>query len=116
MNQIKITTPNGKEFIVPETNNKEYYERLNLSIKDEKQKYKIEPYVEAGKQPAKTNVGNSNPATDIDLSAKVADLLPLINGFTDVEKLKGYLDAEKAAGNRVTVIKAIEERIEALSK
>jgi hypothetical protein len=39
---IKITTPQGKVFIVPEEHNKTYYESLNASIKDEKQQYKIE--------------------------------------------------------------------------
>jgi hypothetical protein len=119
MNYIKITTPSGKEFIVPEANNKEYYGRLNQSIKDEKQRYKIEPCVETKKQPVPADAGNGkgNPAADIDLTAKVADLLPLIKVFSDVEKLKQYIEKEKAADKpRETVIKAIQDRLEALEK
>jgi hypothetical protein len=55
---------------------------------------------------------DKNPVTDIDLSAKVADLLPRIKVFEDVEKLKQYLEAEKAADKpRSTVVKAIEARL-----
>jgi hypothetical protein len=47
----------------------------------------------------------------------VADLLPLIKVFEDVEKLKQYLETEKAAAKpREMVVKAIEGRIIDLSK
>jgi hypothetical protein len=65
-----------------------------------------------------TEAGNGNngsgnsPVTDIDLSEKVADILPKIKVFTDVEKLNEYLETEKAAEKpRETVIKAIQERL-----
>jgi hypothetical protein len=55
---------------------------------------------------------NVNTVTDIDLTAKVTDLLPLIKIFEDVEKLKQYLATEKAAAKpRETVVKAIEDRL-----
>jgi hypothetical protein len=116
MEYIKITTPKGSVHIVPEANNKNYYELLNKSIKDEKQQYKIEPYVAATRQSGKDGAGSINPVKDIDLSGKVVDLLPLISEFTDVEKLRGCVEAEKAAGNRVSIIKALQERIEELAK
>jgi hypothetical protein len=116
MKLIKITTPKGKAFIMPDGSNKAYYENLNREIKDPKLQYKIEPCVEQ-KQTAKTVVENANnPVSDIDLTAKVVDLLPLIEKFTDTEKLKQHLEAEKAAGNRKTVIEAIQARIETLTK
>ena len=41
--KIKVTTPNGKLYIIPATN-KGYYLNLNKSIRDESKKYKIEDY------------------------------------------------------------------------
>jgi hypothetical protein len=50
--------------------------------------------------------------TDIDLTEKVVDLLPSIKVFTDAEKLKQYLETEKAAEKpRETIIKAIEAQL-----
>jgi len=42
MKMIKITKPDGKEFIVPDSNNKTFYEKMNGQIKDPKKLYKIE--------------------------------------------------------------------------
>jgi hypothetical protein len=39
---IKITTPDGAVNVVPSAVNRDYYERVNASTKDEKCKYKIE--------------------------------------------------------------------------
>jgi hypothetical protein len=117
MKYIKLTTPKGKIHIIPEDNNRAYYEHLNRSIKDESQRYKIEPYEEAKQQFATPAPANGNPSADIDLSAKVADLLPLIEVFNDVEKLGAYLKAEESSEKpRKTVIAAIQDRIEALAK
>jgi hypothetical protein len=52
------------------------------------------------------------PVTDIDLAGKSADIVAAAKGFADIEKLKQYLEAERAAEKpRQTVIKAIEDRI-----
>jgi hypothetical protein len=56
--------------------------------------------------------GGEGPVTDIDLSEKVADILPKIKAFADVEKLKQYLEAEKAANEpRKKIVEAIEARL-----
>jgi hypothetical protein len=58
------------------------------------------------------DTGTGNTVTDIDISSKVADLLPLIKICHDAEELKAYLKDEKAAEKpRETVIKAIEDRL-----
>jgi hypothetical protein len=43
MKHIRITTPKGKCYVVPESQNRAYYEQLNASIKDPKLQYRIEP-------------------------------------------------------------------------
>jgi hypothetical protein len=61
--------------------------------------------------------GGDESLSDIDLSEKVTALLPKIKVFEDVEKLKEYLEKEKATGEpRKMVVKTIEDRLAALSK
>ncbi|MDR1652236.1 MAG: hypothetical protein LBS01_01040 [Prevotellaceae bacterium] len=58
------------------------------------------------------NTGAEDTVTDIDLTAKVAEIIPQVKKFTDVEKLKQYLETEKSAAEpRKTVVKAIEDRL-----
>ena len=64
-----------------------------------------------------TGAGNGNGSgnsqvTDIDLSGKAADIAAQVKIFTDVEKLKKYLETENASETpRTTVVKAIEARL-----
>ena len=52
------------------------------------------------------------PVTDIDLTGKAADIATQVKVFTDVEKLKKYLETENASETpRTTVVKAIEARL-----
>ena len=47
MKFIKITTPDGREHIVPEEHNKVFYENMNISLEKSGQRdkmYKIEPF------------------------------------------------------------------------
>ena len=54
--------------------------------------------------------------TEIDMSLQWQKVIALIKMFGDVEKLKGYLEAENAADKpRVSVIAALEGRISELS-
>jgi hypothetical protein len=51
-------------------------------------------------------------STDIDLTAKVTDIIAQVKELTDVEKLNQYLEAEKSADKpRQMVIKAIEAQL-----
>jgi hypothetical protein len=62
-------------------------------------------------------VEEDEPLSDIDLSEKVAELLPKIKGLKDVEKLKEYLEMEKAASEpRKMIVKTIEDCLAALLK
>ncbi|MDR2652259.1 MAG: hypothetical protein LBC68_08095 [Prevotellaceae bacterium] len=64
-----------------------------------------------------TNSNVNNPATDIDMTGKAVDIIEKVEVFTDVEKLKQYLEEEKSSTSpRATVMKAIEGRIESLMK
>lgn len=59
----------------------------------------------------------SQPVTDIDLSKGAKEVVSLVAAFTDVDKLNGYLTAENAAEKpRVTVVNAIQARLEELKK
>ena len=64
-----------------------------------------------------TNSGNGNnldgnPVTDIDLTGNVAGIVAQVKVFTDVEKLKKYLETEQASETmRKTVVEAIQKRI-----
>ena len=62
-----------------------------------------------------TGAGNgngNNHLTDIDLTGKAADIAAQVKVFTDVEKLKQYLETENASETpRTTVVKAIEARL-----
>ncbi|WP_348726435.1 hypothetical protein [Parabacteroides goldsteinii] len=65
-------------------------------------------------QPEKRDVDAT--LTDIDMSLQWQKVIALIKVFGDVEKLKGYLEAENAADKpRVSVIAALEGRISELS-
>jgi hypothetical protein len=58
------------------------------------------------------STGPENTVTEIDLTAKAADIVALVKGFADVEKLKQYLATEQSAAEpRKTVVEAIEKRI-----
>jgi hypothetical protein len=49
---------------------------------------------------------------DIDLSSQWQKVVSMVKGFEDVEKLKQYLETEKASEKpRESVVKVIEERI-----
>lgn len=55
------------------------------------------------------------PVTDIDLSLAAQKVIASVQTFTDVEKLKGYLQQENASEKpRKTVIEAIESRLSEL--
>lgn len=58
-------------------------------------------------------VGYGQPAVDdIDLSQNYQNVVAQVKVFADVDKLKGYLEAEQANEKpRASVVKAIEERI-----
>ena len=57
------------------------------------------------------------PVTDIDLSKKWNQVVSDVNSFTDVEKLKAALEIENQSEKpRPSVVDAISERIEELSK
>jgi len=61
---------------------------------------------------AKVEDTEGGNVTDIDLTGKAADIASQVKVFTDVEKLKQYLDTEKATENpRKTVVEAIETRL-----
>lgn len=65
-------------------------------------------------QPEKREVDTT--LTEIDMSLQWQKVIALIKVFGDVEKLKGYLEAENAADKpRVSVIAALEGRISELS-
>jgi hypothetical protein len=58
------------------------------------------------------NTGAGNTVTDIDLTGNVADMIAQVKIFEDVEKLTQYLETEQSAEKpRVTVVKAIEDRL-----
>jgi hypothetical protein len=60
---------------------------------------------------------DNDMAIDIDLTGSAVEIIKKVKIFTDAEKLKQYLTQEKSAEvPRVTVIKAIEERIVNLVK
>jgi hypothetical protein len=55
--------------------------------------------------------------TDIDMSKGAKEVISQIADFADVEKLNGYLNAESALEKpRVTVVNAIQARLEELKK
>jgi hypothetical protein len=55
------------------------------------------------------------PATDIDLSLAAQKVIACVQTFTDVEKLKGYLQQENSSEKpRKTVVEAIESRLSEL--
>ncbi|MDR1459786.1 MAG: hypothetical protein LBI60_06200 [Bacteroidales bacterium] len=67
---------------------------------------------ESGNGKRDDNDNHSAGNSDIDLSEKVADILPKIKEFANSGELTQYLEAEKIAEKpRQTVIKAIEERL-----
>jgi hypothetical protein len=52
------------------------------------------------------------PLIDIDMAGNYQTIISQVKGFEDVEKLKGYLEAEQSLEKpRVSVVKAIEDRI-----
>ena len=55
------------------------------------------------------------PVTDIDLSLATQKVIACVQTFTDVEKLKGYLQQENGSEKpRKTVVEAIESRLSEL--
>ncbi len=55
------------------------------------------------------------PATDIDLSLAAQKVIASVQTFTDVDKLKDYLQQENASEKpRKTVVEAIESRLSEL--
>ena len=91
------------------------------SVKNEKdQTEKVEGPVQTAKtdttgQPVLGGVDTT--LTDIDMSQQWQKVISLVKVFGNVEKLKGYLSAEnKADKPRVSVIAALESRINELSK
>jgi hypothetical protein len=103
MNFIKITTPKGGTFVVPENSNRAFYEKINAQLKDERFKYKIEKATEdeaAAIAPVQRPQRKAIPVTQTDeykqLKAFYEDLKTKLSEAEDaLEKKKIELDKAK---------------------
>jgi hypothetical protein len=105
MNFIKITTPEGKVFVVPEPHNRAYYEQLNLSVKEPEKRYKIE--AATGKEAAGSGFAKSSRS---DAQDKIKELQQELAAekaaHAETLKAKQKLQEELAAAKKESAKKA----------